>query len=171
MQRGQFATEKVHWTTRLLLSDKLVGRMTDREEEINGGKEEWQPKWMEFCILEGRGRRRRRFIPAVHISLWQMVGKQSEHVTRSDVGRRTRSSKGTPYQCLADKKRLTVLFCPHTWHKYHPASTFLFMYNSLLQKRKISNMDYSTSAAARWMNALNPKSKYGNASFHEALRV
>lgn len=32
-------------------------------------------------------------------------------------------------------------------------------------------MDYSTSAAACWMNALNPNSKCGNASFHEALRV
>lgn len=80
--------------------------------------------------------------PAVHISPWQMVEKWSEHVTQLDVGRRTRSANRTQYQPLTD------LFCPHAWDNYHPAPVFLFVYNSHYKKRMISNMDYSTSAAA-----------------------
>lgn len=144
----------VHWT-RPLLSDKLVGRMADREAE-----EKWReggvaaklsgiPHLVVAGWKEGEGEEGDSFQPFA--PLFGKRLKKSQHVTDSKVERRTRSAKANTLPVRDwEEEGLTVLFCPLTWDKYHSVATFPFIYNSHPKKRMISNMDYSTSAAACW---------------------
>lgn len=141
------------------------------EGRRSGSQTEWNSTFSGGG-LERRGRRGRWFISAIHTSLWQKVEKKVWTCDGLIGGKTDKECKGKTLPVRDwEKEGLTVLFCPLTWDKNPPVATFPFIYNSHPKKRMISNMDYSTSAAACWMNALNPNSKCGNASFHEALRV